>query len=277
MIKIGKINTLRIVDESDNGLLLEGGKAYGSILLPNRYVPDIDVTSGIAEVMVYFDSEDRIVATTETPSAQVGDVAFLRVVHVNKFGAFLDWGLAKDLFVPFKEQKIHMEEGRQYIVYIYHDEESDRIAASAKIDKFIHLTPPEYEENEKVDIVVTNRTDLGYKAVINSSHWGMLYHTEVFKSLHIGATLSAHIKKVREDGKIDLILQKPGFEGAEDFSFVILRRLKESHGFLPLHDKSPAEKIYAEFGVSKKVFKRAIGMLFKQKRIYITERGIKLV
>ena len=229
------------------------------------------------EVFIYRDSEDRIIATTETPNAMVGDFALMEVISVNKFGAFLDWGLQKDLLVPFREQRKDMEQGKSYVVYVYLDDETKRIAASSKLDKFLDNVPAEYEPSQEVDLFIANKTELGYKAIINGLHWGILYENEVFKPLERGQKLKAYIKKIREDEKIDLYLHKAGFDKVEDLSQKIIGTLKEEGGYLEINDKTPSAIIYEIFGESKKTFKKALGILYKKKLIDIKENGIKLL
>lgn len=275
MIEIGKWNTLEVLKELDFGIYLDG-KEQGEVLMPIRYVPkDVKIGDTI-DAFIYFDSEDRIIATTEKPFAQVGDFALLQVVSVSGIGAFLDWGLMKDLFVPFREQKQKMEVGYTYVVYIYVDEMSGRIAGSAKVENFLDKTPPEFKEGQEVDLIIYMQTDIGYKAVINNTHTGVLFDSDVFRTLHRGEHTKGYIKKIREDLKIDLLLNKPGYEKVDEISKKILDKLKEEKGFIALSDKSPADDIYDMFGISKKNFKKAIGALYKARTITLEENGIKL-
>lgn len=274
-IELGKYNNLEIIKEVDFGVYLDGGES-GEILLPAKYVPKDHKTGDIVKVFVYLDNSERLIATTETPFAQVGDFAYLEVAWTNKYGAFLSWGVLKDLFVPFREQKTKMEKGKKYLVYIYIDKETYRIVASAKIDKFLSDEKPEYKFGDEVDITVWQKTDLGIKAIVDNRFQGLIYENETFRKLKTGEKTKAYIKQVRDDGKIDLILQKPGYEFAEDFSKVLLQYLKDNGGFTGLNDKSSADDIYSTFGVSKKVFKKAVGNLYKNRLITIIETGIKL-
>ena len=276
MLEIGKINTLDVNRETENGLYLDGLE-HGEILMPHKFVTDEVKESGHADVFVYTDSEDRLVATTETPIAMVGEFAVLKVVALSKFGAFLDWGLPKDLLVPFREQKADMVEGRNYLVYIYLDLQTNRIVASAKLDKFLDNTPPEYEIGQEVDLVITDETDLGYKAIVNYEHWGMLYKNQVYKTLSSGQKLKGYVSKVRVDEKIDLLLEKPGYEKVDAISEKILNELKENNGFMAVSDKTSPEMIKAMFGISKKNFKKAIGGLYRKKIILFESDGIRLV
>ena len=277
MIEIGKYNTLRVVKEVDFGIYLDGGEEYGEILVPSRYVPGGTGPEQELEVFIYNDSEDRIIATTEKPYATVGEFRLLKVKVVNRTGAFLDWGLPKDLLVPFREQKAKMVEGGTYLVYVYLDTETDRIVASAKIDKFIDNLIPEFEPGEEVDLLVAEKTDLGFKVVINNTHWGMIYKNEIFSPVEVGQYMKGYIKKVRDDYKIDVTLQKEGYAQVGSISKGILEKLEEAGGFLAVNDKSPAEMIYHLFGISKKNFKKAIGALYKQKLITIAPDGIRKV
>ncbi|MBI9034329.1 MAG: GntR family transcriptional regulator [Bacteroidales bacterium] len=277
MISIGNKNTLRVVKEVDFGMYLDGGEIYGEIHLPLRYVPADCKPEDEIEVFIYFDSEDRIIATTETPYAEVNEFALLKCVASTRVGAFLDWGLSKDLLVPFREQKVNMVEGNPYLVHIYLDDESTRIVASAKLDKFLDLFRHQFTENQEVDLIIADKTDLGYNAIIDESHMGILYHNEVFQSIKKGDQLKGFIKKIREDGKIDLCLQKGGFEKIDSFAQALIDDLVDSNGFLDVTDKSSAEEISKRYGVSKKTFKKAIGTLYKKKLITIENDGIRLV
>jgi predicted RNA-binding protein (virulence factor B family) len=275
MVQVGKKNTLKVVKVLDFGAYLDGHE-YGEILLPKRYVPeDCEIDSEV-EVFLYYDSEDRIIATTAKPLAQVDECAFLKVVAVNSIGAFLDWGLMKDLLVPFREQQQTMEIGKYYIVFLYIDSDSKRIVASAKIDKFLDNVLPAYETGEEVDILIANQTDIGYKAIVNNTHWGILYKNEVFQTLMKGLRLRAYIKKVREDDKIDLTLHKPGYERIDPIADKILEKIKLNNGVLRLTDKSHPELIYERLGISKKAFKMAVGALYKAKIITLAPDGIYL-
>lgn len=276
MAEIGKHNTLKVVRETDNGIYLDG-EELGEILMPHKYVTDEVKEKNEAYVFVYTDSEDRLVATTEEPLAEVGDFACLVVKATCKIGAFLDWGLAKDLLVPFSEQRAKMVEGNKYWVYVYLDLLTNRVAASAKLNKFLDNTPPEYKTGQEVDLVVLEETDLGYKAIVNLEHTGIIYKNQVFKELHIGEKTKGFISKVRIDEKIDLMLEKPGYEKVDSISEKILTELKNNNGFMAVSDKSSPEMIQAMFGISKKNFKKAIGGLYKKRLITFSSDGIKLV
>ena len=275
MIKIGRQNKLKIIKEVQFGMYLDGGD-FGEILLPKKYIPKDLKADNEIEVFVYFDSEDRIVATTEKPYAAIGEFAYLKTVSVTKIGAFLDWGLTKDLFVPFKEQRQKMIKGHSYIVYIYYDKKSDRIAGSSKLDKFFSKWPPEYEAGESVDLLIWNETELGFNAIVNNSHRGLLYKNELFQPLLTGQKIKGFVNKIREDGKIDLTLQKPGYDKVSGLAEKILEELKRHNGFIALTDKTSPEKIHTIFGVSKKTYKKAAGALYKKRLISIEKNGIRL-
>lgn len=274
MAELGKYNTLTIAREVDFGVYLDASKGI-EILMPSRYLPSEYQIGDTVNVFVYRDSEDRLIATTETPFAQVGDFVFLEVVGVSAFGAFLDWGLLKDLFVPHKEQKAKMQLGGKYLVYIYIDEETDRITASAKIDRYVSKETPPFNPGDKVDLLIYQFSDLGYKAIINNRYGGMLYEDETFRHLPIGCKTTGYIKQVREDNKIDLLLDEPGYGKVGGVSEEILNYLETNDGYLALNDKSPSEDIYEAFGVSKKTFKKAIGDLYKRRLITIEQAGIR--
>ena len=275
-IELGKFNQLEVVKQVDFGMYLDGGEE-GEILLPTRYVPEDCKVGDWLNVFLYLDNEERLIATTLTPLVQVGEFACLEVSWVNQFGAFLNWGLMKDLFVPFSEQKMKMQVGNKYVIHAYMDDESFRIVASAKVDRYLSKEKAPYQPGEEVNILIWQKTDLGFKAIIENMYSGLLYDSEIFQTLHTGDTLKAYIKQVREDGKIDLILQKPGFEKVDDFSKTLYRYIADHGGRIGLNDKSPAEEIYDVFGVSKKTFKKAVGDLYKKRLILLHEDGIELV
>ena len=274
-MELGKMNTMRVVKQVDFGLYLDGGDE-GEILLPARYVPEGCRPGDELRVFIYLDNEERLVATTETPLAQVGDFACLEVAWTNQYGAFLKWGPMKDLFVPFREQKVRMEVGRRYVVHVHVDEESFRIMASAKVEHFLDKGMPDYEAGQEVDLLVWQKTDLGYKAIVDNRYAGLLYEQEVFRPLRPGEHVRGFIRQVRPDGKIDLTLRRDGQEGVHDFAGTLLRRLKDNGGSLPLHDKSPADEVYALLGVSKKVFKKAVGELYKKRLVVLEPDRIRL-
>ena len=274
-IELGKFNQLEVVKEVDFGLYLDGGEE-GEILLPTRYVPEGCQVGDMLNVFLYLDIDERLIATTLTPLVQVGQFACLEAAWVNQFGAFLNWGLMKDLFVPFSEQKMKMQVGRKYVIHAHLDDESYRIVASAKVERYLSKDIPDYAPGTEVDILIWQKTDLGFKAIIDNKHSGLLYENEIFCTLETGMQMRAFVKQVREDGKVDLILQKPGFEKIDDFSKTLLDYIKEHGGRIHLNDKSPAEDIYDTFGVSKKTFKKGVGDLYKKRLISLQENGITL-
>ena len=272
---LGKYNQLEVVKEVDFGVYLDGGDD-GEILLPSRYVPEGCKPGDVLNVFIYLDNEERLIATTLQPKVQVGEFACLEVAWINEYGAFLDWGLMKDLFVPFREQKMKMQKGRSYVVHAHVDEESYRIMASAKVERYLSKEKPDYQPGQEVEIMIWQRTDLGYKAIVENQYSGLIYQGEIFKSLEPGMKLTAYIRQVREDGKIDLTLQTDGQKKVEDFSEVLLQFIKDQGGHTLLNDKSAAEDIYEAFGVSKKTFKKAVGDLYKKRLIVLEEGGIRL-
>ncbi|MFQ5345488.1 MAG: S1 RNA-binding domain-containing protein [Mariprofundus sp.] len=277
MAEIGKLNILRVSKMLDFGAYLDGGES-GEILLPVRYVPVPCHTDDELEVFIYRDSEDRLIATTEKPYAMVGEFALLKVVDVTPMGAFLDWGLPKDLLVPFAEQKPRMEEGKPYVVRIYIDEDSDRIVASARLDDFLHSeSENEFSVGEKVTMFVANKSELGYQVIISNTHWGLLHHNEVARPLRRGQQLPGFIKNIREDGRIDLCLHLKARDKTDDIAQLILHALKTHHGFIPLTDKSSPDEIRQRFTISKAMYKKAVGALYKQKQIAIEPDGIRLI
>lgn len=274
-IELGKYNQLEVVKEVDFGVYLDGGEE-GEILLPTRYVPEDCMIGDILNVFLYLDMDERLIATTLTPYVQVGQFACLEVSWVNEYGAFLNWGLMKDLFVPFREQKMKMQVGRKYVIHAHLDEESYRIVASAKVERYLSKDKPEYAAGDEVNILIWQKTDLGFKTIIDNKYSGLLYENEIFTSLETGMEMKAFVKQVREDGKVDLILQKPGFEKIDDFAKTLLDYIREQGGRISLNDKSPAEDIYDTFGVSKKTFKKGVGDLYKKRLISLHEDGITL-
>jgi predicted RNA-binding protein (virulence factor B family) len=275
-IQLGRWNSLAVTRKVDFGLYLDGGEE-GEVLLPTRYMPKEWAEGDKIDVFVYLDNEERLIATTEKPFAQVGDFAFLKVAWVNEYGAFLSWGPMKDLFVPFREQKMRMEVGNSYIVYIYIDELTYRIVATAKVDKYLDEAMPPYKSGDTVDCLVWQKTDLGFKAIVENRFGGLIYGNEVFRHLHVGDNVKAFVKLVRPDGKIDLSLQPSGMAAVEGFAPQLLDYLRQHDGHAPYGDKSPADDIYEEFGVSKKVFKKAIGDLYRQHLITLEDGGIRII
>jgi len=275
MATVGRYNTLKILRETSSGYFLDG-EQLGDILLPGKYVPHGLQPEEEVEVFLYFDSEDRIIATKEEPYCEVGEFALLEVVEVNEIGAFLNWGLQKDLLVPFREQKVKMEPGSWHVVHVYLDEQTNRIAASAKVDKFLGKEPATFKPGEEVELFIYGPCPLGYNAIINNSHWGMLYSSEVFQPLNRGEHITGYISKVREDGKIDVSLYPAGKKKAETSSELIVEFMKRNDGFMKFTDKSPADKIYETFGISKKNFKMSLGKLYKERLVKISPDGVRL-
>lgn len=274
VIQIGQLNKLKVIKHTDFGVYLDGGDD-GEILLPRRDMPNPCEVGDIIEVFICYDSEDRLIATTQIPFVMVGEFAHLTVKAKESVGVFLDWGLPKDLFLPFSEQTREIRVGQYVIVRAYLDK-SDRISASMRLDRHIDKEPGVYEVGQNVDLMIVAKTELGFKAIINNRHWGILYENEVFQRLYIGQKLKGFIKKVRPDGKIDLSLSKAGYQAADDVAEKILEVLKAKGGFLGITDKTSPESIYQLFGVSKKKYKMALGGLYKKRLIAILEDGIKL-
>jgi len=274
MAEIGKVNELTVVKKVDFGVYLDGGD-LGEILMPHRYVPRNCRIGDVLEVFIYLDSEDRIIATTERPYAMVGEIALLRVLSITPVGAFLDWGLPKDILAPYSEQKPKMQEGKSYIVRVYLDN-SNRIAASSKLDKYLDRDTSSLQEGQEVGLFICNQTDIGYKAIINNSHWGVLHFNDVFQPLTRGQKIKGFIRKIRADNKIDISLHKPGYEKVDEVADTIITALQRQGGFIPVTDKSPPEKIYSLFQISKKTYKKAVGALYKKRMLTIEDNGIRL-
>jgi len=276
MASLGRRNLLSIIRQAPPGFYLDGG-AHGEILLPGRYIPSAVGPGSTIDVFVYRDSEDRLVATTETPLAMVGEFAYLRVVSVNpRIGVFLDWGLGKDLLLPIREQASPLQPGDYRVVRVALDERTDRIIASARLNRWLNQTPATYTEGQRVGIIITGESPLGYNAIIENAHRGLLYRSELAGPLATGARFDAYVKAVREDGKIDLALDRAGFHRIAPVTEQILTALKAADGFLPLHDNSPPEAIRDALGISKKAFKQAIGSLYRDRKIVILPTGIKV-
>ncbi|MBS1772233.1 MAG: RNA-binding protein [Bacteroidetes bacterium] len=276
MIQVGQYNTLKVVKEVDFGMYLDGGEA-GEILLPKRFVPKGLNEGDDVEVFIYHDSDNRLIATTQKPYAVAGEIALLKVVAKTNHGAFLDWGLMKDLFLPLSQQTERIYEDGFYLVRLYIDEQTGRIAATQRIERGLDNDNLTVKEKEAVDLLIYQKTDIGYKVIINNKHIGVLHYNEVFRDLEIGDKEKGFIKTIREDGKIDVSLGTLGYKKVESEADKILRLLHENNGYLPYHDKSDPEKIYAFFGISKKVFKMTTGALYKQRKIEFTQSGIKLI
>lgn len=280
MLRLGRVNTLVALRHTSVGVFLnasEHGDPKDDILLPNKYVPSDLAVGDEIDVFVYNDSHERPVATTLTPPVQRDEFATLQVAAVSDAGAFLDWGLEKDLFVPFREQARPMQVGRWYVVFVYLDEQTNRLVASSRINRFLDPNVSDLYEGEEVQLLAYEATDLGLNVIINNRYKGLVYHNEIFRTVRPGDALIGYIKRVRDDNHVDVSLQRPGFEGVEPNARRILTELRAEGGFLPLTDSSPPEAIYKTLEMSKKTFKKAIGTLYKERKITIEEGGIRLV
>jgi predicted RNA-binding protein (virulence factor B family) len=275
MVQVGAYNVLKVIRKADFGVYLDDG-AEG-ILLPKRFVPPKTDIGNELRVFLYHDSENRIIATTQPPVGIVGDIVKLKVVSVTPQGAFMDWGLMKDLFVPRSQQLMGMRIGGEYLVKIYLDEQTGRVAATEKIDSFLDNETLTVKELDVVDLTIYRRTDIGYLVIINNIHTGVLHFNEIYRTISIGDKLKGYIKTIRADNKIDVVLGKPGYQRVEDETEKLLRLLKENNGYLPYNDKSSPEDIYAFFGMSKKTFKMTTGGLYKQGKISFAKQGILLI
>lgn len=274
MAELGKMNRLRIVKKRDFGAYLDGGE-MGEILLPLKYVPAAAFVGDEVDVFVYKDSEDRPVATTQTPFVSVGGFASLKAVATGTIGAFLDWGLEKDLLLPYGEQRDPVVEGRSYVVHAYIDN-SGRIAASARVERYLKNSEADLAEGQEVELLIYSRSEIGYSCVINDCASGLIFKNEAFRPLKVGQRLTGYIKRLREDEKIDLTLEKPGYQKILTFTDVLLEELRKSDGYIDLNDKSSPERIYARFGTSKKNFKKAVGALYRDRKIILEDEGIRL-
>jgi uncharacterized protein len=277
MLDIGQFNQLKVLEIGTHGAILNGGNS-GRLLLTLLQCPAALAPGDELEVFIYLDAEGDPVPTTHRPAAELGQVAWLEVVDVTGLGAFVDWGLPKDLFIPFAEQQHTLSKGSYTLVWVYLDNQG-RLAGSTRIDHWIKDDPRDLKQGEKVSLVIADKTELGYKAVINHKCWGLLYGNELYREIHQGQVVDGYVKQIREDGKIDLSLNQPGFSRnkIESVTSAILAALRQNDNFLALTDKSPPPDIYAAFGVSKKVFKQAIGALYKQRRIALESTGIRLL
>lgn len=274
MIKPGQFNKLKVVKQVPFGIYLDG-EEWGEILLPNKYVPKDLKLDSLLDVFIYFDSEDKIIATTLRPLIKLEQFAFLKVVDVNYVGAFLDWGLDKDLLAPRPEQRRPMEKGKSYIVYLKQDNQ-ERLIASSNLDYVLDKSAPSYLRGEEVKLLIAEKTELGQKVIVNNSHWGLIHSADIFQPLQYGKKMVGYIKNIRDDGKIDITLRKMGHDKVYALAQKILIELNKQGGFLALHDKSSADDIMELFNESKKSFKSAIGQLYKQGKIAIEDKGIRL-
>jgi hypothetical protein len=275
MIKIGKTNNLKVVKKVDFGLYLDGGES-GEILLPKRYVDESMEVGDDLDVFIYCDSEDRLVATTEKPLIEVGEFGLLKAVEVNRVGAFMEWGLQKDLLVPFREQSQEIRVGGSYVVYAFLDNATKRIVGSTKLNKYVGNRIPRYSEGDTVDILAVHKTDLGYKVIVDNLFWGMIYNNDLFDPLSPGDRILAYVKTVREDGKIDVTLRERGGERVFQLANRIMGYLREAGGGMTLSDSSSPDEIKAVFQCSKKDFKKALGYLYKKGKILIADGGVTL-
>jgi uncharacterized protein len=275
MVNVGKMNVLKVQRKVDFGFYLDDG-AEG-ILLPKRFVPPRARVGDDLEVFVYHDGDNRMIATTQKPFGMLDDMVMLKVVSVTRQGAFMDWGLMKDLFVPKSQQIVGMRVAGEYLVKIYLDKQTGRVAASEKIEQYLSNENLTVKEKEEVDLLIYRQTDIGYVVIINNLHSGILHNNEIFQDIKIGDKLKGFIKKIKEDQKIDVLIGKAGYQKVEDETSKILRLLQENDGYLPYHDKSDPEEIYSFFGMSKKTFKMTTGALYKARKIEFTQTGIKLL
>ena len=276
MVEIGAFNQLQVVKQVDFGVYLDGGE-LDTILLPRRYVPEGCEIGDWLDVFLYFDSDDLLIATTDKPKVQVGDCEMLTVVDINHAGAFMDWGLPKDLLVPYNEQQKPMEVGYSYVVHVFHDQNSDRIAASTKLNHHLDEETVWLKPRQQVNLLIAGRTDLGYKAVIDNKYLGLIFRADAFRPLKIGERLPGFVKNIRADGKIDLVISQSTLQGDHDLGEQIIRHLQEMGGESQVSDKSDPEEIYRLFKVSKKKYKQALGTLYKSKRILIEPGKVKLI
>jgi uncharacterized protein len=276
MAKIGERASLPILHEKTFGLFLDGGD-LGEILLPHREIPRGSAIGEFLDVFLYNDSEDRPVATLKSPKVMPGQFGRLKCVDITGVGAFLDWGLPKDLLVPFREQKVRMDVGKHYIVFVFVDPHSGRLIATTRIARHMDQTPPDFRLEQEVDLIIFGKTDLGYKAIIDGTHSGLVFANEVFQDLKPGEALKGYITAIRPDGKINVSLQAAGRAKVDGLEGQILAELEARGGFWPLGDHSPAAEIHEELGVSKRTFKQATGALFKKGKITIENNGIRLI
>ena len=277
MSQLGKYNTLEIVKEVDFGIYLDGGEQFGEILLPKRYLPSKYNVGEFLEVFLYNDSEDRVIATTEKPYASVGEFALLKIIDAGDYGAFADWGLSKDLLIPFREQRHPLKKNQKVLVRVYFDERSERIVGSTKYTRFLPNEIEDYESGDEVELLICEKTNLGYNAIIDNNCTGVIYENEIFQPLEIGQIITGFIKKIREDGKIDLSIYKSGYAKIDDVTYKFIDILEKHNNFIKVNDSSSPEQIYDIFGESKKTFKKTIGNLYKRKMIIFEDDGIRLV
>lgn len=275
MINVGQYNELEVVKELDFGIYLREGDI--EILMPTKWVPQGTKIGDFLNVFIFRDSDDRLIATTVKPFATANTFAFLEAKQVNEIGAFLDWGMDKDLLVPFREQQNKMQAGKSYVVFVYVDEETDRLVASAKLSRFIERDDIDIQDGDIVDLLIYSETDLGFNAIVNNLYSGLIYKNEIYEAIRVGDTMKGYVKHVREDNKIDLSLQKSGFELVDDVKWRILNLMKQNGGFLALSDNSSPEEIKSKLQISKKAFKKAIGALYRERLVKLTDKGVELI
>jgi predicted RNA-binding protein (virulence factor B family) len=275
MIQLGRMNSLSIIKIDEKGAWLDADD-LGHVFVPQSQLPEAIKVGSTLAVFPYLDGDSELVISVDKPLAQVGEFAGMKVISASRIGAFLDWGLKKDLFVPANEQAKPMQTGHTYVVYVYLDRES-RPTATSRLDHYLSIEMPRYEPWEEVDLLICEQTDLGYKVIVNKKFWGLIFYNEIFTTVKIGQRTKGYIKKIHEDGKLDVTLNKPGLARKDEAGEKILARLQKQGGFLPVGDKSSPELIYSQFSMSKGTFKKAIGGLFKQGLIVIESDGIRLV
>ncbi|MEH6585885.1 MAG: S1-like domain-containing RNA-binding protein [Halioglobus sp.] len=275
MLQIGKLQTLEVLETGIHGAILDGSDR-GRLVLPINQCPQSVAAGDMLEVFIYLDAEGDPVPTTRPPGAQLGEVAWLEVVSISNIGAFVDWGLAKDLFIPFAEQQHKLTEGRFTLVKVYLDNQG-RLAGTTRMDHWIQDDAQGLKSGDKVSLMIADRTEMGFKAIVNNEYWGLLYSNEVYQKIRKGQQIDGYIKQLRDDGKLDLTLNKPGFskDKIQSVTDAILESLQSNDGFIAITDKSPPPEIYAAFGVSKKIFKQAVGALYKQRLISLESTGIR--
>ncbi|WP_375324314.1 S1 RNA-binding domain-containing protein [Flagellimonas sp. GZD32] len=276
MIELGNYNTLKVLRSTSVGLFL-GDDEETEILLPNKYVPEDFKIDAELEVFCYLDNNERPIATTLKPKIIRNGFAYLEVKEVGTYGAFLDWGLEKQLLVPFREQTLRMEEGKKYVVHCYMDEESMRLTGSGKVDKFLSNEDVDYEVNAAVDILVQRKTPLGWEVIVDNRHKGLIFDSDIYQPISVGNQLKGYVKNVRDDKKIDISLQPIGAKMLEPTAKIIFEELEKNNGFLPLHDKSSPDEIKSKLHLSKKAFKKGVGILYRQRKINIQDDGIYLL
>lgn len=274
-MKVGEYNDLEVVKELDFGIYFREGDV--EILMPTKWVPQGTKIGDTLNVFVFRDSDDRLIATTIKPFAIADTFAFLEAKQVNEIGAFMDWGMDKDLLVPFREQAQRMDAGKSYVVFVYLDEETDRLVGSTKLSRFIIREDIDVQEGDIVDLLIYSETDLGYNAIVNDLYTGLIYKNEIYEAIRVGDKMQGFVKRVREDEKIDLSLQKSGYELVDDVKWKILKLIKEEKGFLALNDNSTPEEIKAKLQISKKAFKKAIGALYRERLVKLTDKGVELI